>query len=39
LGGGVIRISEAKDAPKRQKKVGIQINGHFNNIGSADKKK
>jgi hypothetical protein len=32
----LIRISEAKDSPKRKKKLKTQINGKFNDIGNAD---
>jgi hypothetical protein len=35
----IIQISEAKGSPKRQKKLGTQINGKFNDISSADKNK
>jgi hypothetical protein len=35
----IIQIGEAKDSPKRKKKLRKQINGKCNNIGSADKKK
>jgi hypothetical protein len=34
----IIWIIEAKDSPKRQQ-LRIQINGKFNDIGSADEKK
>jgi hypothetical protein len=39
LGGEVIRISEAKGSPKRQKKIRTQINGKCNNISSVDENK
>jgi hypothetical protein len=32
----IIQISEAKDSPKRQKKLRTQINGKCNDIGSGD---
>jgi hypothetical protein len=34
MGGEVIWINEAKDSPK--KTLRKQINGKFNNVGSAD---
>jgi hypothetical protein len=38
--GEVIRISEAKDSPKRSpKKLRTQIDGKCNDISSADKNK
>jgi hypothetical protein len=37
--GEVIRINEAKDGPKRNKKPRKQINGKFNNIDSSDENK
>jgi hypothetical protein len=39
LEGEVTQISEAKDSPKRQKKIRTQINGKFNDIGSGDENK
>jgi hypothetical protein len=35
----IIRISEAKDGVKQQKKLRTQINGKFNGILSVDDKK
>jgi hypothetical protein len=37
--GGVIRINEAKDSPKRQNKIRKQISGKFNNMDNADENK
>jgi hypothetical protein len=39
VGGQVIRITEAKVNPKRQKKNITQINENFNDISSADENK
>jgi hypothetical protein len=35
----IIRISEAKGSPKREKKLRKQRDGKFNDISSADKNK
>jgi hypothetical protein len=35
----VIRISEAKGSPKRQKELRTQINGKCNDVSSADENK
>jgi hypothetical protein len=39
LGGEVTRINEAKYSRNRQKQIRKEINGKFNNMGSADENK
>jgi hypothetical protein len=34
-----MQISEAKDSPKRQKRLRTQIHGKFNDVGIADENK
>jgi hypothetical protein len=35
----IIRISEARGSPKREKKLRTQINGKFNDVSSPDENK